>query len=136
MPMPSVLPTMTARPKPKPRIRLRALLEGDKEHIDGLADVAGRVARAARFELDVAARPSIDLRCTARGVLDGSAREVNDERVGAVRVKRFARANVHARADDSYLIVLEHRDEAHALERRVTRCRSRRWDRDQRRRRA
>src|SRR6185295_15162371 len=82
MPMPSVLPTMTARPKPTPRIRRRprgaaALrLEDNEHHIDRVADVARRMARAARFELDVSGLPSTDHRLAVRGVLDLPAREV------------------------------------------------------------
>src|SRR5436190_20593807 len=86
MPMPMVLPTMTARPKPTPRIRIRPDLEGgmavaavspewwaidwrvltarcrpfqrDEPDIDGAAEVSRRMARADLFELHVAALPA------------------------------------------------------------------------------
>src|SRR5262245_46588989 len=122
MPMPSVLPTMTARPKPTPRIRLRfevgkgLRLDGHEKDVDGLADIARRVARAARFELDITARPPIHSRLAIRRVFDLATRQMDDERIGTVRVKRFARADVHARANHAHEIVLEERIEAHALE--------------------
>src|SRR6185437_13132723 len=57
MPTPSVLPTITARPKPRPSTRRRwrgALrLEGNEHHVDRVTDVARRMAGAARLELDV-----------------------------------------------------------------------------------
>src|SRR5437867_9011211 len=93
MPMPSVLPTMTARPNANPRTRLRLWLEGDEDRIDGLTEVARRVARADRLELDVARLPSVHDRLAVGGVLDLAAREMHDDGVGAVRVKRFARSD-------------------------------------------
>src|SRR5215813_7490698 len=105
MPIPIVLPTITARPKPTPRIRIRPRdavgtaavlvsiedrpslrLQRDKHDIDGAADVSRRVARAERFELYVAALPPVDDGPAVRRVLDLAARKVDDDGVGAVRV--------------------------------------------------
>src|SRR3954470_20702937 len=130
MPMPRVLPTMTARPKPRPSTRRRPAgaaalrLEGDKDDIDRMTDVASRMARAAGLELDVAGLPSIDDGFAVRRVLDLTAGQVHDDRVGAVRVEAFPRADLHARAEHGDAVVLELRHEAHAGERRIARFRS------------
>ena len=106
--MPSVLPTMTARPKPTPSMRRRprgvarrwrkvrarfpaagSRLESDQHHVDRLADVTRRMARPARLELHVAGLPPIHHRLAVRGVLDLAAGQVDDDRVGAVRVNPF-----------------------------------------------
>src|SRR5215471_118936 len=95
MPMPSVLPTMTARPKPTPRMRIRprdgeevavwfnirpALLglERDQHHVDCAANLARGVARSERFEFDIAGLPAIHHRLAVGGVLDLAARQVDD----------------------------------------------------------
>src|SRR5712692_1090989 len=81
MPIPSVLPTMTARPKLMPRMRRRpglavftwrprcdtvpgcvappSRLERDQHDVDCLSHVPRRMARAARFQLDVTRLPVI-----------------------------------------------------------------------------
>src|SRR5689334_2374979 len=104
MPMPSVLPTITARPKPRPSTRRRpppdraALwLESNKDDVDRLVDVAGRVTGAARLELDVARPPSVHDGLAVRRVLDFAARQVHDDRVRGVRVQALARADLHPR---------------------------------------
>src|SRR4051794_10980193 len=77
MPIPSVLPTMTARPKPTPRIRMRPCEEGgaavtviarqplvrlqrDEDHVDSRTGVSRRMTRADRFELDITRFPPVD----------------------------------------------------------------------------
>src|SRR5262245_5922823 len=132
MPMPIVLPTITARPKPTPRMRIRPLdaggrevcasmmlqvrrlarLQRDEDHVDRAADVSRRMARAERLELDVAARPAIHYGLAIRRVLDLAAGEMHHDRVGAVRVEALARTDLHPRADHRDAIVLEHRLEA------------------------
>src|ERR1041385_8143301 len=93
MPIPSVLPTITARPKPRPRTRRRPVvgvelrLEDNKENVDRVTDIASRVARSLRLELDVARLPSVDDRLAVGGVLDLAARQVHDDGIGAVRVE-------------------------------------------------
>src|SRR4051794_31825885 len=133
MPIPSVLPTMTARPNPTPRMRMSPLdaeraavwfsiagygrllrLERDEHHVDGAADVARRVAAAERLELGVAAHPAVHDGPALRGVLDRTARQVHDDRVRPVRVQSLARADLHPGADHRHEIVIEDRREAHA----------------------
>src|SRR5206468_8969372 len=91
------------------------------------------MARAASFELDVTAPPPIDDGLAVRGVFDRAAREVNDDGIGTMGVNALARADLHARTEHRHAIVLEHRPEAHARERRIARFRSgrrrRRWGR-------
>src|SRR4029453_6507759 len=75
MPIPSVLPTMTARPKPRPSTRRRPpgaaglWLEGNKDDVNGTANVSRRVARSASLELDIAGLPAVDDRLAVGGVL-------------------------------------------------------------------
>src|SRR5207248_11029355 len=88
--------------------------------------VSRGVARAAPLELDVAARPAIHDGPAVGGVFDLAAREMHDDRVGAVRVNAFLRAHLHPRANHRDAIILEDRVEAHAGERRIARTRSRR----------
>src|SRR5262245_19341622 len=113
MPMPSVLPTMTARPKPRPSTRRRPLgcvelrLELDSDDVDRFADVARRMTRAARFEFDVAGLPAIHHRLAIRRVLDLAARQMDDDDVGAVRVNALARVDVHVRAKNRRARVIE-----------------------------
>src|SRR5437762_2424654 len=145
MPIPSVLPTMTARPKLTPRMRRRPGLavvtpavwprmfvigakslglERHQDDVDRLSDVARRVARAARFELDVARLPAIHPRVPVRGVLDGAPRQMDNDRVRRVRVESFAGADVHPCTNRGDGLVLEQRLEAHSHERRSARLRS------------
>src|SRR5437660_4427775 len=85
MPIPSEAPTMTASPKPTPRMRrspdraplVMSSFHDDQHDVDRLADVASRVARAARLELDIAGLPSIHDRLAVRGVLEFAARQVH-----------------------------------------------------------
>src|SRR3954447_21973576 len=88
MPIPSVLPTMTASPKPTPRMRMRPRdvagaavtvmanvcrllrLQRDEHDVNGRTDVSRRMARANRFELDIAALPAVHDRLAVSGVLD------------------------------------------------------------------
>src|SRR5437870_1510852 len=104
--MPSVLPTMTARPKPSPSTRRRPpgaeelRLESDKDDVDWLADVTRRVTRAARFEFHIAGLPSVHDRPAVRRVLYLATGEVHDDRIRAVCVKAFARIDLHARTKD------------------------------------
>src|SRR5262245_23890499 len=120
IPMPSVAPTITARPKPKPRTRrrprveARSGLESDKYHVDGTADIARGVAGAKGFEFDVAALPAIDDGLAVGSVFNLSSRQVHDERVRSVGMEAFASIHVHASAEHRDLRVLEQRDEAHS----------------------
>src|SRR5262245_59184054 len=154
MPMPSVLPTMTARPKPRPSTRRRPVppklvrvlpsvggppgtvelrLEDDKDGVDRVADVTGGVAGSARLELDVAGLPPVHDRLTVRGVLDLATGQVHDDRVRAVRMNAFARIDLHPRAKNRNACVFELRHETHALERCVARLRPGRRTRGRRR---
>src|SRR5207244_812383 len=64
-------------------------LQGDEDGVDGGPQVASGVAGPSRLELDVTVLPVVDLRLAVRGVLDGAAREVNHDDVGAVGVEAF-----------------------------------------------
>src|SRR5262245_39499599 len=144
MPMPSVLPTMTARPKPRPSTRRRPVppklvrvlaseggppgavelrLEGDKDDVDRVADVTSGVAGSARLELDVAGLPPVDDRPAVRGVLDLATGQVHDDRARALGVNAFARIDFHPRAKNGNACVFEQRHETHARERCVARLR-------------
>src|SRR5581483_4214551 len=122
--MPSVLPMMTASPNPTPRTRRRpagatevmALFQRNENHVDGRAGVARRVARPARFEFDVARLPAIRLRLPVRGILDLAPGQMDDDRVGGVRVKALARTDLHSRAHHAHPVVLEEGLETHAGE--------------------
>src|SRR5512144_2027369 len=89
MPIPSVLPTITARPKPTPRMRIRPRgaddvtlwfsivwirslirVERHEHDVDRTADISGGMARPALFEFDVAVLPAIHHRLAVRRVLD------------------------------------------------------------------
>ena len=89
----------------KSRRRATALrLEGDKDDVDRVTDVARRMARAERFELDVARLPAIHDGLAVRGVLDFAARQVHDDRVRRVRVEAFARTDVHPRPEHRHAL--------------------------------
>src|SRR6266571_8727039 len=132
IPMPSVLPTITARPKPTPRMRsrpagrpvvalkIRSRLQRHEHHGDGASGVARGVARPSPLELHVPGFPVVHLRGALRGVLDGSAGEMDDDDVPGMRVKALARADLHARAQDRHAIVLEERLDAEARRRLLT----------------
>src|SRR6185436_13857367 len=144
IPMPSVLPTMTASPKPRPSTRRRPVppklvrvipseggppgavelrLEGAKDDVDRVADVTSGVAGSARLELHVAGLPPVHDRLAVRSVLDLATGQVHDDGVRAVRVNAFARIDLHPRAQDGNAAVFKQRHETHARERRVARLR-------------
>src|SRR5947207_10644930 len=119
MPIPMVLPTMTARPKPTPRRRMRpdggvvgnklcefcelcgfcvtvasdylVRFEGDQHDVDSRAEVPCRVARADLFELHIAALPAVDGGTAVRRLFDLAAGPLNRDGVGAVSAATLLR---------------------------------------------
>ena len=87
MPTPSVLPTMTARPKPSPSTRRRPAgcvglrVEGNEDHFDRVADI-GAEWLDRELEFHIAGLPPIHDGLAVRRVLDIAARQMDDDRVG------------------------------------------------------
>src|SRR3981081_2129954 len=103
MPIPSVLPTMTARPNPRPRMRRRLpgkgygllRLERDQEDVHRRSEVPRTGTGRAAFALDIHTFPAIPRRRAVRRVFDGAAGQMDDERIRAVRVKALPGIDFH-----------------------------------------